>query len=185
MTRIMYNRIAPILVEYKVLTGQNFAGLSRGSCNPPLFLFEQILMDAKVHEKPLFVLQQDISKAFDSMNVNMLRIAMQRLCIPSSFIDLTLELFTGRTNTVITALGSSDPYSVIAGIDQGEVISPLLWVIYIDPLLTALNNNNPSPYVINSDASLPPLPISTVGYMDDTNLFASTVSGLTTMLDIA
>ena len=34
--------------------------------------------------------------------------------------------------------------------DQGEIISPLLWVIYIDPLLTALSEHNLTPYTIES-----------------------------------
>ena len=69
----------------------------------------------------------------------MLRLAMARLHIPKRFIDLTMELFTDRYNTVITAHGQSAPYKTQIGIDQGEVLSFLLWVIYIDPLLTALN----------------------------------------------
>src|SRR5215469_10088465 len=128
------------MVEHDVLTGKNYAGLPGNSCDPPLLLFEHLLQDAKFNQKPLYILQQDISKAFDSIDTNMLRLAMARLHIPSRFIDLTLELFTDRHNTVITAFGHTDPYKVQIGIDQGEVISPLLWVIYIDPLLTALNN---------------------------------------------
>src|SRR5437868_15306559 len=103
---------------------------------------DMLLRDASAHNKPLFILQQDICKAFDSMDTNMLRLAMQRLKIPDCFIFLTLELFTGRYNTVITSFGSTQSYKTHIGIDQGEVISPLLWFIYIDPLLTFLNSIN-------------------------------------------
>jgi hypothetical protein len=184
-TRIMYNRLAPILAEHKVLKGNNYAGLPGCSCDPPIFTFETILNDAKTNNKPLFVFQQDISKAFDSIDVNMLRLAMQRLKIPNTFINLTLDLFTNRSNTIITAFGHTQPYKVQVGIDQGEVISPLLWVIYIDPLLTVLNQENPSPYTIQTNPSLPPVSTSTLGYMDDTNLIACTSQGILTMLQIA
>jgi hypothetical protein len=40
-----------------------------------------------------------------------------------------------RKNQVFTAAGTTDPYEVLTGIDQGEIISPLLWCIYYDPLL--------------------------------------------------
>jgi len=128
---------------------------------------------------------QDISKAFDSIDINMLEHAMDRLKIPKAFTKLTLALFTNRSNRVITANGLSDPYKVKIGIDQGEVISPLLWVIYIDPLLVALNNNNPSPYTISSSSNRPHINISTLAFMDDTTLISSTIDGITSMLNLA
>src|SRR2546421_12929197 len=103
----------------------------------------------------------------------MLRLAMLRLKIPSRFVDFTVDLFSNRFNSIITAFGNTSPYKVQLGIDQGEVISPLLWVIYIDPLLTMLNKINLSPYRIDSDPSLFLVKTSSLYYMDDTNLFAT------------
>src|SRR3954452_13842077 len=71
------------------------------------------------------------------------------------------------------------------GINQGEVIFPLLWVIYIDPLLVALNKNNLSPYTISSTSAQPQVDISTLAFMDDTTLISSSLHGLTNMLNIA
>jgi hypothetical protein len=130
LTRIMYRRLSKALVDHQVLTGKNFAGLPGCSCDPPIATLEAIIRDASAKSKPLFIFQQDISKAFDSMDPNMLRLAMERLKIPLRFINLTLELFTGRWNTVITAYGPSAPYKVNVGIDQGEVISFALGYLY-------------------------------------------------------
>ena len=165
MTKIMYLRLADPLVLHNVLTGGNFAGLPGGSCDPPIFLLESIIADARAHSKPLFLMQQDISKVFDSININMLRLAMARLRLPPRFIDLTLELFSGRYNSVITAYGSTSFYLSEVGIDQGEVISPLLWTIHIDPLLTVLNKENFAPYTINSNPLLPPVNISKYSWL--------------------
>src|SRR5437870_4155054 len=181
----MYRRLSDILVKYKVLKGSNFAGLPGGSCDPPICALENILQDAKSFNKPLFIFQQDISKAFDSIDTNMLRLAMSRLRIPARFVDLTIDLFSNRFNSIITAFGNTSPYKVQIGIDQGEVISPLLWVIYINLLLTMLNKINPSPYRIDSDPSLPPVETSSLCYMDDTNLFATSSDTLTIMLNFA
>src|SRR3954449_6786020 len=97
-TRIMYNRISAVLAKHEVLTGGNFAGLPGGSCNPPTAILEAIINDAQKHAKPLFLFQQDISKAFDSMDTNMLRLAIEHLKIPNRFINLTIEFFSNRTN---------------------------------------------------------------------------------------
>src|SRR3954471_6690255 len=114
----------------------------------------------------------------------MLELAMRRLRIPQGFIKLTLNLFTNRSNRVITANGLSDPYKVMIGIDQGEVISPFLWVIYIDPLLVILNKSNLSPYTISSTSARSQVDISTLAFMDDITLISSSLHGLTNMLNI-
>src|SRR3954454_1079399 len=164
MTKIMTNRLASILSAHNILKGNNYAGLSGGSCHTPIHVLESIIHDSNTHDKPLFIFLQDISKAFNSIDINMLELAMRRLRIPQGFIKLTLNLFTNRSNRVITANGLLDLYKVKIGIDQGEVISPLLWVIYIDPLLAALNNNNTSPYTISSSSSRPQVDTSTLAF---------------------
>src|SRR4051794_5351234 len=131
MTKIMTNRLANTLYRHNVLKGNNYAGLPGGSCHTPIHILESVISDAKSHNKPLFIFLQDISKAFDSIDTHMLHLALNRLKIPPIFTELVLNLFTNRSNRVITANGLSLPYKVQIGIDQGEVISPLLWVIYI------------------------------------------------------
>src|SRR6266480_7001890 len=185
MTKIMTNRLVTILSEHKILKGNNYADLLEGSCHTPIHALESIIYDSNALNKPLFIFLQDISKAFDSLNTNMLDLAMQRLRIPQGFIKLILNFFTNRSNRVITANGLSDPYKVKIGIDQGEVISPLLWVIYIDPLLVALNTNNPSPYTISFSSTQPQVDTSTLAFMDDITLISSSLNGLTNMLNIA
>src|SRR5256885_13150371 len=71
------------------------------------------------------------------------------------------------------------------GIDQGESLSPLLWVIYIDPLLTVLNKEASLPYIIDSDPSVPRVCTSTLAFMDDTTLISSSIEGLDHLLNIA
>src|SRR5256885_7519982 len=185
MTKIMTNRLTLTLNAHKILKGNNYAGLSGGSCHMPIHVLESIIHNSNTHDKPLFIFLQDISKAFDSIDINMLELAMQRLRIPQGFIKLTLNLFNNRSNRVITANGLSDPYKVKISIDQGEVIFPLLWVIYIDSLLVALNNNNLSLYTISSNSIQPQVNTSTLAFMDDTTLISSSLNGLTNMLNIA
>src|SRR4051812_29183727 len=67
------------------------------------------------------------------------------------------------------------------GIDQGEIISPLLWVIYLDPLLTEFNTSASSPYILSNSllTSFSPrvssnvsIPISHLTFMDDPTLIS-------------
>ncbi|GBB91033.1 hypothetical protein RclHR1_18120004 [Rhizophagus clarus] len=96
-----------------------------------------------------------------------------------------------RSNRVFTAHGETSSYRVRIGIDQGEVISPLLWVIYIDPLLTVLKTEMLDPYILRSPsltstdtASTPDISINNLVFMDDSTLISSSKAGLEHMLSI-
>src|SRR4051794_28726857 len=185
MTKIMNKRLSSILVANKILKGNNYAGLPGSNCSSSIATLESIIQDAKSHNKPLFIFLQDISKAFNSMDVQMLKLAMLHLKIPLGFVNLVLRLFTNRYNTVITHYCPSTPYKTEIRIDQGESLFLLLWVIYIDPLLTMLNKKAFTPYIIDSDPSVPRVSTATLAFMNDTTLFSSSIEGLNQLLDIA
>src|SRR5204863_7582253 len=160
----------------------NFAGLPGGSCSALIQTLESLLHDARRNRKELWILSQDISKAFDSINLQMLELAMDRLKIPSLCQQFVIGLFTNRSNRVITPFGLTDPYYIKIGIDQGETISPLLWVIYYDPLLTALKEQaidlynfehskivSVNPYI----TELLQTKISSLVFMDDSTLVST------------
>ena len=128
---------------------------------------------------------QDMKKVFNSVSLRSLELAIQRIKVPRIGKKFIMALFDKWQTRIITAIGLTEPITAGDGIEQGEVISPLLWVIYIDPLLTMLNKINPSPYRIDSDPSLPPVETSSLCYMDDTNLFATFSDALTIMLNFA
>ncbi|CAB4388311.1 unnamed protein product [Rhizophagus irregularis] len=113
MVSIMNARLSTILQKNKILKGLQFAGLPFSSTFEPLRIINEIIQDANENDKELWILSLDMSKAYDRVNIFMLEKAMQRLKIPSSFINLTKELFLGRKNSVFTAGGLSNPYNVM------------------------------------------------------------------------
>jgi hypothetical protein len=126
LVKLFYNRLSTILAKHDVLKGNNFAGLPGGSCCDPIITLESIIHDAHINKNPLWILSQDISKAFDSVDLSMLRFAFERIRLPPSVINFLISLFTKRYNRVFTAHGITSSYRVRIGIDQGKVISPLL-----------------------------------------------------------
>lgn len=80
-----------------------------------------------------------MSKAYDRVNIFMLKKALERIKILNLFINIIMELFTGRKNRVFTPYKLTDEYNVKVGIDQGEIISLILWCIYY-PLLNKIRN---------------------------------------------
>jgi hypothetical protein len=136
---LLNRRLTNILKEHDVLKGKQFADLPLKSTFEPIRILEEILQDANEDNKELWILCQDLGKAYDRVNIFMLKKAMDRLKIPTQFTEFILQLFQDRKNQVFTEYGLTDPYDVQIGIDQGEIISPILWCIYYDPLLCEID----------------------------------------------
>ena len=134
-----------------------------------------------------------MSKAYDSVNFTLFKPSLSRLNLPSSIINILLDLLTNRQNQVITNLGLTAPYQVQNGIDQGETITPLLWRIYYDPLITHIHTNTLG-YSIgtswitnlkNQTFDKIQTKCSVLAYMDDTLWIASSQLELTRIITIA
>src|SRR5205814_4701978 len=115
------------LTIYPALCLHNHVALPNTSTAIPIQILTHIIEDVHINRKELWMLSQDMSKAYDSVHLPLLRLALLRIHIPEQITNLIINLFTDRTNKIITNLGLTDPYTIHDGIDQGETITPLLW----------------------------------------------------------
>jgi hypothetical protein len=127
MTKIFTRRLVKVIRERDILKGPNFAGLPGNSTETPIHILNAIVEDAKEKNKELWLVFQDMKKAFDSVSLISLEMALQRIKLPENNIKLVIELFYNRKSKVITDVGTTDLFTIDDGIDQGEVISPLVW----------------------------------------------------------
>ena len=90
---------------------------------------------------------------------------------------------------MLTNLGKSPIYEVQDGIDQGEMISPILWQIYYDPLILQIAKNyqgyklqttTPQPYSQTFSSN-----ISVLAFMDDTTWVADSATQMQEINKIA
>ena len=104
----------------------NYAAFSRQSTFHLISQLTSIIEHASSIQQEIWLLLQDMSKAFDSVHIPTLTKALNRIQIPKSITNLLNFLLFNRTNQVITDYRLTKPYTVNDGIDQGETFSPLL-----------------------------------------------------------
>jgi hypothetical protein len=195
LIKIITKRLNSFLAKNDVLQWNNRAGIIGESCFQPIHFTQHVIEQCQRLKLPLWIGLQDLSKAYDRVNVSLLRLALERLHIPYNIVNLLTDLFTDRLNNIIINNSTSKLYTVEQGIDQEEIISPLLWIIYYDPMFTRINQNKSLHVNINieqicniynkeSDITHT-FKIAVLGYLDDTTWFASSKEQLENQLHIA
>ncbi|KAG9294961.1 hypothetical protein G9A89_017755 [Geosiphon pyriformis] len=115
--------------------GNNFAVLKGTSTQLPVFVIGSIIEDTLEKGRELWLVLQDMWKAYDSVGWFHLRSSLRHIKMCNRFIKFFENIHLNRTNRVMTDFGLSDSYKMLDGLDQGKVFFPFLWKIFYDPLL--------------------------------------------------
>src|SRR5205085_7058435 len=71
-TKIITNCLTPILAKYNILNPNNHVALPNTSMQDPIHILTHILEDAQTYNKEIWLLSQDMSKAYDTVNIELL-----------------------------------------------------------------------------------------------------------------
>src|SRR6185437_6859416 len=192
LTKIFTTRLDQIINQHHLLSDLNFAATKNSSTHIPIQILLNTIEHYKTNNKEAWILFQDMSKAFDKINIKRLLDACKRIGIPQSGLNFIEFLYQDRKARAITAYGLTNPITLHSGIEQGETYLPLLWKIYYDPILSYINSkynskllkiSSQSPLeIIFSTASthttIPPL-----AFMDDTVWHCESKDELQNILD--
>jgi hypothetical protein len=130
-------RVLTGYIEKHALIGEAQAGFRTGrSTTHQLQRLRSALEDAKLTKSDIQVLYVDFTDAFGSVDHARLHCIMESTGIPGDAVDMVKDLYQGASIVVKTPKGDTPPIPIEGrGTIQGDTLSPLRFIIYIEPLL--------------------------------------------------
>ena len=149
-------------------------GLSTTQCT---FSMLEIIVYYNFNKSDVGVLLLDVSKAFDRLNYCKLFNELLKRNISPVLLRLLLYMYTTQSLRVKWSDTTSPQFTVMNGVKQGGVLSPILFAIYTDGLLKRLEDTGVGCHMGCRFTGAQ-------AYADDITLLAPCKSALSIMIDV-
>ena len=134
LAKIMLTRLLEHVVDLVLPKSQ--CGLRRGrSTNDVIFVDRQLQENYREQLQDLYLAYVDLTKAFDTVNRDLLWNILRKFGCPLTFIAILQEFNTVMCAQVVMAGSQSSSFPIEVGVKQGCVLAPIIFNL----LLVAIN----------------------------------------------
>jgi exonuclease III/ribonuclease HI len=126
--------------ESNGILGLHNAGFRRGkSTTRQILLTINALEDARLTGQNIYLMQIDLTQAFNRIDHDLLLATMYDLGFPTCSIDAVSGVYKNVKTCYKAETGKTQPMQINRGTLQGDSLSPFIFLIYIEPLLRWLH----------------------------------------------
>ena len=117
-------------------------GFRKGrSTTDSILILLQIMHHANVTDSQLIVELLDFCKAFDSAEHWAILETLENYGIDTEIVEVVRSLLAASVSEILVADSHTDPIHITRGVRQGDGLSPLLFLLFINPLLEQIQKS--------------------------------------------
>ena len=171
--KLIYRRLYSYIESRNILTNRQFG--FRTGCGTETAILQLIsdILPAFSNKKFVLCTFLDFSKAFDTVDHGLLLLKLEKYGVRGLALDLIRSYLSDRTQRVVIGGISSEVRNVLIGTPQGSCISPLLFSIYTNDLITFLTN--PTNVLYADDTTIVTTAVETISLETITNNYLQRV----------
>ena len=174
-TKVMSNRVYDLIdtPSYQMLSPFAFGFKRRMGMQEAIFVVKEALQANINQSLSQYMVFVDVEQAYDSIEPAKLEEVLKLKLFNQTEINVIMNLMTHISAITSTQWGDSDLFPLDRGLPQGDSLSPITFVIFLDSLVTIMNKLTLS--------SLPQA-WNTIGFVDDIMSLPSTLQEAQTLL---
>ena len=140
---IINQRIILHLEQNGLLADEQNGFRAKRSCTDHLYTCTTIVRDTLENNRPTYCAFIDLQKAFDRVNRDLLWYKLDKIGISGRMFNIIKRIYQDPKSQVQITHNLSTPwFSTPVGVRQGDSLSPTLFNIYINDLISELNQRN-------------------------------------------
>lgn len=137
-TQLLNTRLKNFCNSQKLISPEQIG--FQGECREHIVLLQETIHQSQITMEKGYLIFADFAKAYDSIDRRTIELVLSH-CTNNPFTKLILNCLEGSTSTILNRQGESDPFPIQRGVKQGDVISPLLFNLSIEPIIRCLKEN--------------------------------------------
>ena len=135
-----------------------------------------VFQHSKTTKSPIHIMYLDIQKAYDSVEHKALVETLHILGFDNHITSLIANIYSKNIASIITPYGLSRQVQIKCGVRQGCPMSPLMFILFLEPLIHWINSKNEGYKIQDKQLKI-------LAYADDIMLLSNSVTDLQRMLD--
>lgn len=142
LERLLARRVARTAIAFGIIPAQYFGALPKRACTDLVACLIHDIEKALAKDMIAALITLDVSGAFDIVLCKRLIYRLRQQGWPDAFVHWAESFMTGRTVTIRTTEGEILPeINLSCGTPQGSPISPIIFMLYLSPLLRLGNED--------------------------------------------
>ena len=143
LEKIMYRRLTRFLIQRNFFYDLQFGFRKNYSTSDAITIMTNKISKAFDRKEMTLSIFLDLFKAFDSINHSILLHKLNHFGIRGPVLDWFKSYLNGRFQKVIcSGVVSTNTNEISMGVPQGSILSPLLFLIFVNDFQNSLNCSN-------------------------------------------